>query len=235
MADFVLVHGGFHGGWCWSRVADILRGHGHRVWTPTLTGLGERSHLLAPGIDLTTHINDIVNVLRWESITDAVLCGHSYGGMVITGVADRARERVRRLIYLDAAVPEHGQSFLDLMGNGAAVIAQARAQGDGYRVPPISAEGFGIEQADDRAWVDSLTTAQPLATCTEPLSFQHAGGPTLPRTYIHALRARRRSGDIHAALVDRADWRTRTIDCGHEVMIDRPDELAAMLIEEAAA
>ena len=107
-ATYVLVHGGGHGGWCWERVATPLRAQGHRVYTPTLTGLGERSHLLNPNIDLDTHINDVVNVLKWENLTDVILVGHSYGGMVITGVADRARDHVGQLVFFDAAHPKNG-------------------------------------------------------------------------------------------------------------------------------
>src|SRR5580700_2534506 len=100
-ATYVLVHGGGHGGWCWQRVVPLLRAAGHEVYTPTLTGLGERSHLLRPDIDLDTHIADVVGVLRYEDLTDVILVGHSYGGMVITGVADRALARIGQLVYLD--------------------------------------------------------------------------------------------------------------------------------------
>ena len=105
MATFVLVHGAWHGGWCWKKVAPLLRSAGHEVYTPTLTGLGERDHLLTRDIGLDTHIQDIVNVLEYEELTQVVLVGHSYGGMVVTGVAERAHERLRQLVYLDAATP----------------------------------------------------------------------------------------------------------------------------------
>src|SRR5437764_8833612 len=116
VATYVLVHGGGHGGWCYQRVARILRSAGHDVYTPTLTGLGERSHLMRPGIDLDTHILDIVNVLHYEDLRDVILVGHSYGGMVITGAADRASDRVGRLVYLDAANPKNGESLVDVAG-----------------------------------------------------------------------------------------------------------------------
>src|SRR6266516_1091932 len=123
MATFVLDHGGFHGGWCWKRVTPHLRAAGHEVYAPTLTGLGERCHLASPETNLSTHIQDILNVLSYEDLTDVVLVGHSCSGMVITGVADRAPERVTRLVYLDAFVPEDGQALRDLFrppSNGAA-------------------------------------------------------------------------------------------------------------------
>src|SRR5262245_14863398 len=115
MATFVLVHGAWHGGWCWQRVSPLLRARGHEVFAPTLTGLGERSHLLTREIGLETHVADVVNAIRWEDLTDVVLCGHSYGGMVISGAADRMADRVRSLVYLDAFVPADGQSIFDFM------------------------------------------------------------------------------------------------------------------------
>ena len=114
MATYLLVHGAWHGGWCWRRVTDILRAEGHTVFTPTLTGLGERAHLARPEIDLETHISDVLGVLDAEELDDVILCGHSYGGMVITGVADRLPGRIKALVYLDAFVPEHGESVIDL-------------------------------------------------------------------------------------------------------------------------
>src|ERR1700726_2852475 len=113
---FVLVHGAWHGGWCWQRVADRLRGGGHMVFTPTLTGLGERSHLLCAGIDLKTHISDIVNVMKWENLSDVVLCGHSYGGLVVPGVAEQMAPAIRSIVFLDAFVPHNGESMEDLTG-----------------------------------------------------------------------------------------------------------------------
>ncbi len=116
MATYVLVHGGGHGGWCYQRVARILRASGHEVYAPTLTGLGERSHLLNSDVDLHRHIEDVVAVLHYEDLRDVILVGHSYGGMVITGVADRASDRIGRLVYLDAATPRNGQSLVDVAG-----------------------------------------------------------------------------------------------------------------------
>ena len=113
MSTFVLVHGAWHGGWCYKRVAQILRKAGHEVYTPTLTGLGERSHLMSPTVNLDTHVQDIGNVIRWEELSDLVLCGHSYGGMVITGVADKVPDKIKALVYLDAFVPSNGEAIAD--------------------------------------------------------------------------------------------------------------------------
>ena len=123
---FVLVHGAWHGGWCWRRVADLLQARGHKVFAPTLTGLGERSHLLDAKVDLTMHVTDIVNLIKWERLNDIVLVGHSYGGMVITGVAERTGFSISSIVYLDAFVPENGQSVLDLVA-GSPVADAIRA------------------------------------------------------------------------------------------------------------
>jgi pimeloyl-ACP methyl ester carboxylesterase len=116
MATYVLVHGGGHGGWCYQRVARLLRAAGHEVYAPTLTGLGERAHLLSPRVDLDMHIRDVAAVMEYEDLREVILTGHSYGGMVITGAADRAADRVSRLVYLDAANPKDGQSLVDVSG-----------------------------------------------------------------------------------------------------------------------
>jgi pimeloyl-ACP methyl ester carboxylesterase len=113
MAQYVLVHGGAHGGWCWHHVAKRLRAAGHAVFTPTLTGLGERRHLLSADTDLETHITDVLNMMLFEDLSDVILVGHSYGGMVITGVADRARARIQQLVFLDAAIPRDGEALID--------------------------------------------------------------------------------------------------------------------------
>src|SRR3954468_17985304 len=124
MATYVLVHGGGHGGWCYQKVAALLRGAGHDVYTPTLTGLGERSHLVSPDVDLDMHIADVVAVLHYDDLRDVILVGHSYGGMVITGVADRAADRIGRLVFLDAANPRNGESLLDVTGPSLAVARE---------------------------------------------------------------------------------------------------------------
>src|SRR5258707_5324266 len=159
---FVLVHGAWHGGWCWQRVADRLRGGGHAVFTPTLTGLGERSHLLRAGIDLNTHITDIVNVMKWEDLSDVVLCGHSYGGMIIAGVAEQMAPAIRSIVFLDAFVPRNGESTQDLTGAAVREGIQAALQRGEIGMPPRTGEAFGVNPAD-RAWVDRLCVPQPIA------------------------------------------------------------------------
>src|SRR5271163_925188 len=140
---FVLVHGAWHGGWCWRRVADLLRDGGHAVFTPTLTGLGERSHLQRAGIDLRTHIADVVNVMKWERLTDVVLCGHSYGGFIISGVAEAMAPALRSIVFLDAFVPKNGEAPQNLTSTAVQEgIREALRRGDSG-MPPRSAEAFG--------------------------------------------------------------------------------------------
>src|SRR4051812_5893566 len=164
---FVLVHGAWSGGWCYARAAALLRSRGHTVFTPTLTGQGERAHLMSGAINLSTHIEDVLGVFKFERLSDVVLGGHSYGGMVITGVADRIAERVRALAYLDAFIPDDGQSLFDINipANTQRFLAQAGASG-GLSVPPPPAAYFGVNAAD-AATVDALATPHPLGCFTE--------------------------------------------------------------------
>jgi pimeloyl-ACP methyl ester carboxylesterase len=232
-ATFVLVHGAWHGGWCWRRVADRLRGLGHTVFTPTLTGLGERSHLLRAGIGLDTHIADVVNVIKWEGLAEVVLCGHSYGGFVISGVAETMAAAIRSIVFLDAFVPRNGDSVLAL--TSAAVkeaILDAQARRD-LAIPPRPAEAFGVNPAD-RAWVDRLCVPQPLATVTEAIALTGAVERIARRTYIRAKSYANPGFDRAFAMVcaDRS-WRTLDVPCGHDVMIDMPDELTQILLNAA--
>src|SRR5437879_1549970 len=156
MATFVLVHGGGHGGWCYQKVARILRAAGHDVHAPTLTGLGERAHLIGPQVDLDTHITDVVAMLHYEDLREVILVGHSYGGMVITGIADRAAERIGKLVYLDAANPTNGQSLVDVSGEHITWTRQLGQVIDGVELvlwpSPEIAAAYGVTDANDLAW-----------------------------------------------------------------------------------
>ena len=233
-ATFVLVHGAFHGGWCFSRVAGLLRDAGHSVFTPTLSGLGERSHQFSPEINASTHVCDIRNVLEFEDLSDVVLAGHSYGGQVITGVADAVPERIRSLVYLDAFVGEDGKSTLD-MDSPAAVTAHteaARSHG-GHTIPPIPAAVFGVNPAD-QAWVDRLCTPQPFATFAErlALSGRHAG--IANRSYVLATGWDGPFRPTYDRVRAQGGWTTGELDCGHDMMVDRPRDTAELLLAAAA-
>lgn len=227
---YVLVHGAWHGSWCWKRIRNKLRGAGHEVFTPTLTGLGERSHLNSATVDLSTHIADVVNLLRWEELSDVVLCGHSYGGFVITAAADRVPEQIRSLVYLDAFVPEDGECVFDNLPPELAQQLRTSAQPTGRNVSPIPAERFNVNPRD-AGWVNSQCTPQSIASFEERIRLDRL----LTHNATHILATSWDDSPFGAAR-ERANakgWRTRTIACGHEVMLDLPDELTELLLEFA--
>jgi pimeloyl-ACP methyl ester carboxylesterase len=230
---FVLVHGAWHGGWCWRRVADILQARGHKVFTPTLTGLGERSHLLAKGIDVSTHVTDVVNAFKWEGIEGAVLCGHSYGGLVVSGVAERIAPAISSIVFLDAFLPDDGDSMMDLTGPAVIETARAAQQAGALGVPPRKAEAFGVNEKD-RAWVDSLTGLQPIGCFFEKLKITGARDRIAKKSYIRAANYANPGFDKALARVKGdPSWRTYGVPCGHDVMVDMPERLAEILEEVA--
>lgn len=233
MATFVLVHGAWHGGWCWRRVARLLLRDGHDVFAPTLTGLCERSHLRRPDTGLDTHILDVANEIKWQELKDVVLVGHSYGGMVISGAAERAERSIAALVFLDAFVPEDGQALNDLSPPAVrdAVLA---AQRDGATaVPPRSAAMFNVN-AKDRAWVDAQCTPQPIQCMLGKVRLSGARERIARKAYIRASAYP--SVPFDAALAKARDrgWRSYEVACGHDVMIDAPERLAEILAIEAA-
>jgi pimeloyl-ACP methyl ester carboxylesterase len=230
---FVLVHGSWHGGWCWRRVADRLERRGHKVYTPTLTGLGERVHLLTAGIDLNTHITDVVNVIKFEDLKNIVLVGHSYAGCVISGVAEQMLPAISSIVFVDAFLPEDGQRMLDLTpANLRDVALEAQAKGEIAR-PIVPAAAFKVNEKD-QAWVNSKLTPQPLGPTFTPNKFSGAREKVAKKTYIRASGYPMPSFDKWLAhcQADRT-WRTHSIDCGHDIMVDRPDELTELLIAAA--
>src|SRR5215208_6284239 len=186
-ATFLLLHGAWHGGWCWQRVTPLLRQAGHAVYTPTLTGLGERVHLAHAGVDLDTHIQDVLSVLEYGDLSNVVLVGHSYGGMVITGVAERAPERLAQLVYLDAFVPRDGQSLADLVGPEAGAQMQARTEtlAENWQLPAFPVRAFGVTAEADAAWVGAKLVAQPLMTFIQPIRVASPAAAALPRSFIY--------------------------------------------------
>jgi pimeloyl-ACP methyl ester carboxylesterase len=230
---FVLVHGAWHGGWCWRRVADRLRAGGHTVHTPTLTGLGERSHLLRAGIGLDTHIADVVNAMTWESLGDVVLCGHSYGGFIISGVAERLETAIRSLVFLDAFMPRDGESVRDLTGPAVRDAIAAAVERRDLAIPPRPAEAFGVNPAD-RAWVDRLCVPQPIATFTDPIKLSGAVERIARKVYVRA-GSYANPGFDRALAASKSDpsWRACTVACGHDVMVDAPERLCEILLEAA--
>lgn len=232
MARFVLVHGARHGGWYWKKVVSLLHAAGHDVFAPTLTGLGERVHLAHPGIDLDTHITDIVNVLVYKDVTDMVLVGHSYGGMVITGVADREPERVRHLVYLDAFVPADGESLIGLLPaeRAARFEEDVRAHGEGWYIPFGSLERFGVTDAADLAWATPKLVPQPVETFRQPLRLQHGIPSSIPSTYILCNQF---PGfvDIARRVRHQPGWHCYELPRSHNAMSTMPRELTDLLLK----
>jgi pimeloyl-ACP methyl ester carboxylesterase len=231
MATFVLVHGAWHGGWCWQRVARKLTQAGHEVFAPTLSGLCERSHLLTPATNLDTHILDIVNEMKWKGLTNVVLVGHSYGGMVISGVAERMEKAIASLVMLDAFMPENGQSLVDLvpapMREG--ILADL---GRATTLPPRAAEYFKVNEAD-RAWVDAQCTPQPIQTFVQKLALTGARERIAKKIYIRASVYPSPYFDAGLASARAKNWRAYEVPCGHDVMLDMPDRLTEILQDAA--
>lgn len=239
MANFVLVHGAWHGGWCWRDTARALRAQGHDVFTPTLSGVGERFRPGAADVTLDTHVHDICGVIEVEELDDAILCGHSYGGMVITGVADRMPGCIDALAYLDAFVPRHGESVMQLIAD-ALPPEVAAVYIDGFRgsalhgglMAPIPAETFNVKP-QHRAWVDRRCAAQALATFEMPMLLQHPSvSSDIRRRYILA-EGWEPSPFRHIAARCAAEpgWQIARLPCGHDAMVDLPDALAAELLK----
>jgi pimeloyl-ACP methyl ester carboxylesterase len=228
---FVLVHGAWHGGWCWRRVADLLETQGHKVFTPTMTGLGERNHLLEAKVNLTTHITDIVNVIKWEKLSDIVLVGHSYGGAVISGVAERMPDAIGSIVFLDAFVPENGEHMASLTVRRDAIEALV-AKGETV-MQPVPAAAFQVNEKD-RAWVDDMCTPHPLAAFTETMALTGARNRIAKRAYIRAVGYPNPPFDrARDKLKAMGGWRIYEVPCGHDVMVDMPDRLAEILVEVA--
>jgi pimeloyl-ACP methyl ester carboxylesterase len=229
---FVLVHGAWHGGWCWRRVADRLEAKGHKVYAQTLTGLCDRAHLLTKDTNVGTHASDIANLIKWEELSDIVLVGHSYGGFVITEVAERAADRIASIVYLDAFVPEPGQSLLDLASPTARkLLEEAIARGD-LAVKPIPAAVFNVNEKD-RAWVDAQCTPQPSATFAFKTTGIAGRNKVARKSYIRAASYKSPSFDAGLAKAKGLGWRTFEVPSGHDVMVDMPDRLTEILLEVA--
>lgn len=228
---FVLLHGAWHGGWCWQRVAEALRARGHRVSAPTLTGLGERSHLMSPDIDLALMTTDLVNHLEWEDLADVVLVGHSFAGNAISGAAELVPERIRRLVYLDAMVPVSGRTPFDGLPEDviAARVRQAEESSGGLSIPPPPAAAFGVTDPADAEWLERRLTPHPLRSFMTAQSFRAAPGNGLPAEYVLCNdpvygpleSARSRAREL--------GWPVREIAAGHDAMVTAPAALTDLL------
>lgn len=229
MATFVICHGAYDGGWSWRSVRLRLQALGHEVYTPTLTGLGERVHLANPEVNLDTHIRDIVHTIEYEGLHDVILAGHSYGGVVVTGAAEHLADRIRRIVYIDGFVPKSGQAVVDLLDPELVAFSEeyvVRAIGEGWRLVPV----------DDS--VDSRVAAQPWATFTQPVQLESPEAATLPRTFIDCLERgeapQYQPAADAAAAAQELGWHYIPLAAGHNPNETVPDRLAELLVEIAA-
>lgn len=241
MANFVLVHGAWHGGWCWRRVVDALHAQGHQAHAVTLTGLGERAHLMSSLITLETHINDVTGLIEAEELDDVVLAVHSYAGMLGTAVADRMPQRLRHLVYVDAVVPRPGESWSSTHASVTreARLAAAKNSAD-YSFPAPDPTVFGLE-ADDHAWVQRRQTPHPGHTYQAPLHFDPVRVASVPRTFIDCVKPRLGTIDsIRPRVRDANFWdgawvggggiRVTELATGHDPMVSAPQELTRLLL-----
>jgi len=234
---FVLVHGSSGGSWVWKRVAPLLREAGHEVHAPTLSGLSDRGHLLSCGIDLATHISDVAKLLVYEDLANVILVGNSYAGMVISGVAAEAPERLQRLVYLDAYVPDAGQSAVDLWPEARRAAAEeADPAGEGLaQPPPLSL--FGVTDPELVDWVNARMTPHPVGTYTQPVPHGDARSAALERTFIYCTGNPASTPDVFGPSAEKArtmGWKVHEMAAGHLAMLTAPEELAGLLLEIAA-
>jgi pimeloyl-ACP methyl ester carboxylesterase len=234
MGTFVLVHGTGCGGWVWKKLTPLLRAEGYEVYTPTLTGLGDRSHLLGGRVGLSTHITDVANLLFYEDISEVVLVGNSYAGMVITGVAATVPERLKLLVYLDAYLPAEGQSEIDLLPAEMRAARQEDAAAHGGVTQPPPPAIFGVSDPPLADWVTARLTPHPYATYTEPVPAGNIRSTALPRVFIHCTGNPATTPELFASSRDKArasGWQVHELAAGHLAMLTAPRELAKLLLE----
>ncbi|MEQ0563766.1 alpha/beta hydrolase family protein [Amycolatopsis sp. NEAU-NG30] len=232
MTTFLLVHGAWHSGQCWERVVPLLEADGHRVLAPSLTGFGDKAHLLGPEVGLDTHVDDVAGLIEAGQLTDVVLVGHSYGGLVISAVANRLPDRIARLVFLDAMVPEDGETAVDIHPMTKNLIDLAV---DGWRVPPLPEQPapvglFGVTDPADAAWLRTLLSDQPVNCFVQPVRLDNPALPAVPRLHIHCVGEQPK--DITRRPVP-AGEPVRELPTGHDCMITMPAELAGLLTEAA--
>jgi hypothetical protein len=228
---YVLVHGAWHGGWCWRRVADLLEAKGHKVYTPTLTGVADRSHLLSKSISLDTHILDVANLMEWEDLQNVVLCGHSYGGWPISGVAEKQEKRIGSIVYLDAFLPNNGQKVLDTnTPERKRSVLEGIEKGELARPGPSAAAFFVNEK--DQAWVNAKMTPQPIGVSTQPIILTGARDRIAKKAYVRARKYPQPDFDrwYEQCKAD-SSWKVFDLNCGHDAMIDAPSDVVDILVQ----
>jgi pimeloyl-ACP methyl ester carboxylesterase len=231
---FVLVHGAWHGGWCWRRVSDLLERRGHKVFAPTLTGLGERSHLLSGSIDLDTHIADIVNLIKWEDLSDICLVAHSYGGWPGSAVPERIGEAIGSIVFLDAFMPEDGMKGLDLNSPQSKKDVLAAVEKGEVSRPPRGGEPSPTMTPEDRAWLASKATAQPIGVSLDPIKLTGARDRVPKRAFIRARGYPNPNFDDAYNACKAKGYSVFDVPCGHSVQVEMPDRLTEILLQVSA-
>lgn len=232
---FVLVHGAWHGAWCWRHVLPLLRQAGFESHAVTLTGLGDRAHLAHADINLDTHIQDVIGLIETEELHDVVLVGHSYAGMVITGVADRIGDRIKRLVYFDAFVPSNGKSLLDYAGEARAALQRREGETSGT-IGPMPAAALGLTRADDIAWATRRQVRHPFRTMSQALALSNeAALAKIPKAFVNCHSATGTFEQFAVKIRENPSWLYRDLKTGHDAMIIDPEGTARVLIECATA
>ncbi len=232
---FVLVHGAWHGSWCWDTVAQALRDRGARVYSPSLTGLAERAHLMSPSVGLATHVQDVLSLIEFERLDGCILVGHSYAGNILTAVADQLRERVGHYVYLDAVVPGDDETRwawnqFHQPADRQARLASIQNAGGGTVLPVPRAEVFGLRTPEQIRFVQARLTPMPAATYTDVLTFKHGGSSGLRRSYVAGVSPRFPPMQaVHERLRVSDGWQYHELAGGHDLMITEPDKLAEWL------
>ncbi|MDX1372276.1 MAG: alpha/beta hydrolase [Nitrososphaeraceae archaeon] len=229
MANFVLVHGSWHGGWCWKKMSPYLRKYGHEVYFPTLTGLGEKSHLISKNISLNTHIQDISQLIFYHDLTNVILVGHSYGGAVIRGVAEIIPKRIKRLVFLDACIPENNKTIFDILP-GLEEIFKKRLLGEqsnGWLVAPYEPEIWGVKNSDVK-WMKERLTPMPWHTHDQPIQIKNPEARMISKSYISCTKYKE-SQFIAKKVKSSKEWDYHELDTGHDAMVIIPKELASLL------
>lgn len=232
MPAAVLIHGGFHGGWCWDKVRPLLEDDGWSIDSPSLTGSGEKAHLASPQISLSTHVQDVVDLIVSKDLTDVTLCGHSSAGMVITGVAEAIPERLRTLVYLDALIPRNGESMCDILGPEmtGAMRQHTDERGEGWLVPASdfnATADFGVTDPVDAAWVQQNLTGHPIKAFADPLRLTTGTGPVASKIIVRCTEHRLRPHLDRAMVLfeGRPGWTVYRWPSAHDVMITEPERV----------
>jgi pimeloyl-ACP methyl ester carboxylesterase len=234
MTTYVLVHGAWHGGWCWKRLSSALQAPGVEIYTPTLTGLGERAHLASRDVSLETHIQDVLGTIESERLDDVILVGHSYAGVVVTAVADRVPQRVSRLVYLDAMVPKTGQSLYDTAGPvfRERIEGLVKTQGEGWYIPLPTAERMGLFDQSDIDFAMPRLVPHPARTFAEAVTLKSPWGKPVRRTYINCIGKSTPGGPRSSQAAGIDDY--HELSTGHDAMVTMPIELAMLLRDVSA-